>query len=321
MASNSPRPSKAERLEEARAQARAKREAAEKQRRRKAKLVRWSVVVGVIVVIAAIVGIYYLNVYKPNNETISDTGSVPAHGNQYGGVVLSSPTKLEDSPKDTPKEVDSSDLPKDANEAKSKGLIGPGKKIKASGAEASDTDSSAKVKIVIYADTICPYCKDFEDHYGDQIDSWLKNGDAEVEYRMLGFLDGQSSTNYSSRGANALACVADQAPESYLPYLRNLFNAQNPKDQGGEGVQEGGAGLPNKKLADMAVRAGAPSSVKSCITGGDFRPWVQHGTGTAFSDHVTGTPSAVVDGVEWDSDKDGDFQKFAQKKINAAKKK
>ncbi|MGO3153394.1 MAG: DsbA family protein [Galactobacter sp.] len=317
MASNSPRPNKAERLQAAREAARAKREAAEKQRRRKAVLVRWSVVVIVIAVIAAIAGIYYFNVYKPSHQKVATSGAVPAHGNQYGGVVLTGPKELADSPEDTPKTVSSKGLATDANDAAAKGLIGEDIDIKASGAEST----SGKPKIIIYADVICPYCKQFEDQYGQQLETWLEDGDVEVEYRMLGFLDGQSSTNYSSRGANALSCVADQSPENYLPYLQSLFNAQNPKDAGGEGVQEGGKGLSDKKLASMAVDAGAPDSVKSCITGGDYRPYVKYGVGTAYKDHVRGTPSVVVDGENWDSTKDTDLTAFVQDKIDAAAKK
>jgi protein-disulfide isomerase len=241
---------------------------------------------------------------------------VPAHANQYGGVVATGPATLANSPKNTPQKLDSSDLPSDAKEAAAKGLIGEGKTVKASGTKSA----SGKPKIIIYADVICPYCKQFEDEYGSDIDTWLKSGDVEVEYRMLGFLDGSSSTNYSSRGANALACVADEAPSTYLKYLRELFNAQNPKDEGGEGVQEGGAGLPNTKLASMAVDAGAPGSVKSCITGGDYRPFVKYGTGTAYTDHVSGTPTVVVDGENWDSSKDSDFKAFVEKKIPALTK-
>jgi protein-disulfide isomerase len=316
MASNSPRPSKKERLEAAREAARAKREAAEKQRRRRAALTRWSVVAIVVIVVLAVVGIYYFNVYKPNHEKVADSGAIPAHANQYGGVVATGASTLAATPKNAPKSVDSSSLPSDAKEAAAKGLIGENKTVKASGAKSGD----GKPKIIIYADVICPYCKQFEDQYGSQIQTWLKTGDVDVEYRMLGFLDGSSSTNYSSRGANALACVADKSPSTYLKYLRALFNAQNSKDQGGEGVQEGGAGLSDKKLASMAVDAGAPSSVKSCITGGKYRPYVKYGTGTAYTDHVTGTPSVVVDGANWDSEKNTDFKAYVEKKIPALAK-
>jgi protein-disulfide isomerase len=316
MASNSPRPNKAERLQAAREAARAKREAAEKARRRKATLTRWSVVVIVVAVIAAVAGIYYFNVYKPNHQKVATSGAVPAHGNQYGGVVLTGPDTLADSPEDTPKTVSSKGLPEDAQDAAAKGLISDTSEVKASGSEST----SGKPKIIVYADVICPYCKTFEDQYGDQLETWLKDGDAEVEYRMLGFLDGQSSTNYSSRGANALACVADESPKNYLPYLRSLFNAQNPEEEGGEGVQEGGKGLSDKKLASMAEELGAPDSVQSCITGGDFRPYVKYGIGTAYEDHVRGTPSLVVDGENWDPNKDADFTAFAQKKLDAANK-
>lgn len=298
MASNSPRPNKAERLEEARAKARAKREAAEKARRRKSLWTRLGVIIAVVVVAAAGVGLYYLNVYKPNSA-YEATGSVPAHGNQYGGVTLTSPTALADSPDGTPDEIDNSkfkDVKADQNKA-----------TKISGA----TTDAERAQMVIYVDVLCPYCKAFEDQYGSQVQSWLKDSKIDVQYRVVSFLDSQSTTNYSSRGANALACVANAEPKSYLPFLTSLFKAQD------EGVSEGGPGLTNEQLGDRAVTAGAPDSVKKCIDDGTYRPWTAVTNGQALSDNVQGTPTVAIDGKVWDSTTDTDFTAWATKLIAA----
>jgi|GEM_PF-117226 len=298
MASNS-RPTKAERLEEARARARAKREEAEKARKRRSLWIRLGVIVGAVVVVLAVVGLVYVN--RPH-ETVADTGAVPAHGNQYGGVTLTSPTTLADSPKGTPSTVDKTKF----EDAK----VDPNKATKVSGADAD----AKPAQVVIYVDVLCPYCKAFEDQYGAQVQSWLKDGKVQVQYRIVSFLDSQSTTNYSSRGANALACVANAEPKAYLPFVTSLFKAQD------EGVQEGGPGLTNAQLGDRAVDSGAPDSVKKCIDAGTYRTWAAVTNGQALADSVQGTPTVAINGTVWDPDKDADFTAWADKLITAADK-
>ena len=110
-----------------------------------------------------------------------------------------------------------------------------------------------------------------------------------LEYRPLGFLDRQSSTNYSSRAANAAACVADKAPDKYAEYVDTLF-ANQPA--------EGGAGLSDDKLKSLASDIGA--DINSCVDDKTFRPYVKYSTELASNIGITGTPTIFVDGKQWD---------------------
>ena len=66
-----------------------------------------------------------------------------------------------------------------------------------------------------------------------------------MEYRPLGFLDSRSTTNYSSRAANAAACVVNESPEKYSDFVNVLF-AKQPA--------EGGAGTLRRRAEDDGHR-------------------------------------------------------------------
>lgn len=74
--------------------------------------------------------------------------------------------------------------------------------------------SWSAVPVDLYVDLQCPACKAFEAHYGAQLESLAKAGDISLRYKMVNFLDAQSTTKYSSRAANTSLCVLDEAGTS-----------------------------------------------------------------------------------------------------------
>ena len=142
--------------------------------------------------------------------------------------------------------------------------------------------------MVAYEDFLCPVCGAFEAETGSWLADQVAAGQIELEYRPIAILDESSSTDYSTRAANAAACVADQAgPEAYVAMHGELF-AQQPA--------EGGPGLPDDTLVELAVKAGAEQdAVSSCIEDGTFEDWVAQVTDRASDDGVTGTPTVLVD--------------------------
>ncbi len=156
-------------------------------------------------------------------------------------------------------------------------------------------------------DFICPICNNFEKQYSADLQTWRDGGKATVEYRPMGFLDQSSTTNYSSRAANAAACVANESPEKYNDFFQKLY-ADQPA--------ENSAGLANADLKKMATDVGA-KDIGSCVDDGTYRPYVKVITAEALAYGVNGTPSVYVDGKKWDGS--GDFKAFAQGIIDAKK--
>ncbi|WP_411732625.1 DsbA family protein [Paeniglutamicibacter sp.] len=275
MASNSQRPSKAERTASAREQAQSMRVAREAADKRKSLFIKLGVLVAVLAVIALIVGIVLQN----NAGKVADSGAVPKGGNEAGGITLTSDTTV----------ADTSGLTVDATKA---GALPTSQKPDAP-RDANVAPKGDPINVLLYVDVNCVHCADFETQYSDQIGTWLAAGDVQVEYRNVAYLDAGSPTNFSSRGANALACVADQAPASYLPFAKAMF-AHYPQGE-----------MKNAELAQLAKDNGA--DVADCIDDGTFRPFVKFTDQASRADSIAGTPSIFIQGKKWDSVAEPDF--------------
>ncbi|MGG5173340.1 DsbA family protein [Pseudarthrobacter sp. J1738] len=294
---NEPRLSKAERTALAREKAREIREQQLKKDKRTKQLTIWGVVVAVVAIIAVVAVIVSTNIR--NNAPIADQGPTPANGNVYGGVTLAAKT---DVVKSAPATVNIADIAA-PTAAPTQGVA-----AKAPGVEAV---AGKPVKVVAYIDFICPICNNFEKTYGAKLTELRNAGKITVEYRALGFLDQSSTTNYSSRAANAAACVANSSPEKYSDFFTALFEQQ---------PAEGSAGLPDSKLKSIATDVGA-ADISKCVDEKTYRPYVKYTTQLASAVGVTGTPTVFVDGQQWgigDSAK-VDFAEFLQKIVDAKK--
>lgn len=155
-------------------------------------------------------------------------------------------------------------------------------------------EASAPVTVEIYFDYMCPACGMFEAANGAELDRLLEDGVVRVELRPISFLDEQSDgAEYSTRTANAIATVADAAPERVWELHGGLY-AQQPA--------EGTEGLGDEQIADIAADAGVPADVVDRFTDGTYRTWVASVTQQAFHSGVQGTPTVKIDGAVFDGD-------------------
>jgi len=155
-------------------------------------------------------------------------------------------------------------------------------------------DTDAPVTVEIYYDYMCPACGAFEAANGDELDRLLEEGTVRIELRPISFLDPQSSgTEYSTRAANAIATVADAAPDQVWDLHAALY-AQQPS--------EGSEGLSDDRIAEIATGVGVPADVTDRFTAGTYRSWVAAVTQQAFDSGVQGTPTIKVDGEVFDGD-------------------
>jgi protein-disulfide isomerase len=275
---NEPRLSKAEKTAQAREKARAIREEQIKKEKRNKLLVGWGIVAAVVV-IGVVIAFAFIGAQN-NNAPVADQGPTPANGNVHGGVTLLANTEVV---KSEPATVNVADVPAPL-ETKPATVTVPG----------GEAEAGKPVKVIAYIDFICPVCKQFETAYGESLTNLRNEGKISVEYRALGFLDRQSTTNYSSRAANAAACVVNSSPEKYAEFFNLLFERQ---------PAEGGAGISDNDLKKMATEIGA-ANIDSCIDSKQFRPWVKVATQEAAAIGVTGTPTVFIDGKQWDGKSD-----------------
>jgi protein-disulfide isomerase len=154
--------------------------------------------------------------------------------------------------------------------------------------------ATAPVKVEVYLDYMCPFCGRFERANGGELDRLVTEGTVQLQIYPLSFLDRMSSgTKYSTRAANAVATVADRAPERVLTMSHSLY-ARQPA--------EGSAGLSDDEIAAIAAESGVPQETISLFHERRFEPWVAKFTDTAFQNGISGTPTVKINGVVYTGD-------------------
>jgi protein-disulfide isomerase len=138
------------------------------------------------------------------------------------------------------------------------------------------------VTVDVVSDYICPWCDRFEEEHGAELKDKALAGEIQLVLHPMGYLDQFSTTEYSTRAANAAAVVADQSPEHFLAFHEALF-ANQPA--------EGGPGLSDEELAELARSLGVDSAVTDQFSQRPFADWVRAATaGVAGVEGFSGTP-------------------------------
>lgn len=139
-----------------------------------------------------------------------------------------------------------------------------------------------------YVDFMCPICGDFEDQYGEQLQTAAANNQITLNIHPVSILDRYSqNTKYSTRAASAMYCVAAEAPDSALAFFNALFTNQ---------PEENSVGLSDDELASLADQAGAGAAAK-CIADGTYKNFVASQT---TKHEIQGTPTVEVNGKRLD---------------------
>jgi len=147
----------------------------------------------------------------------------------------------------------------------------------------------APVVVDVYEDFMCPFCGQFEARSGDLVDEYAGSR-VRFRYHVISFLDRASSSDYSTRAANALAVVLDTAGPKVAKRFHDALYARQP--------EEGGAGLSDDQLVSLAVAVGADRSrVEAPIRRLAFAQWVRNATDAASKAGVNQTPTVLVDGT------------------------
>lgn len=146
------------------------------------------------------------------------------------------------------------------------------------------------VVLTLYEDFLCPACRQLEETSGDYLAELEAGTDVTVEYRPIAILDRLSAgSEYSTRSAATAICVAENdGEETFRDYVAGLFASQ---------PAEGGPGLDDDALTDLAISVGAGDETAACIGEGTFAGWVARSTQQAQRLGVGGTPTVWVDGV------------------------
>lgn len=120
-----------------------------------------------------------------------------------------------------------------------------------------------------YIDFMCPICKSFEQTYGPAIEEQVDAGTLTLNIHPISILDSRSQgTEYSSRAAGAMYCVAETQPDKALAFMQALY-----ENQPGEGTP----GLTDEQIVQIASSVGVTDveTVQQCITDGTYKQFAQ----------------------------------------------
>ncbi|MFT4052682.1 MAG: thioredoxin domain-containing protein [Microbacterium sp.] len=142
-----------------------------------------------------------------------------------------------------------------------------------------------------YIDFMCPICNSFEQTYGDTIVEQIEAGTITLNIHPISILDNYSSgTEYSTRAASAMYCVAEAEPDAALSFMQAMYDNQ---------PDENSTGLTDEEIIEIAEGVGA-GAASDCITAGTYMDFVTSLTpDTPLADGATsiGTPTVVLNGT------------------------
>ncbi|MGZ0711749.1 DsbA family protein (plasmid) [Coraliomargarita sp. W4R53] len=149
---------------------------------------------------------------------------------------------------------------------------------------------TADNRLDTFIDFMCPVCNQFEQSYGASIEGLIDDGTATLGIHPISILDRASQgTEFSTRAANAMYCVAVADADAALPFMQAMFVNQ---------PAEGTSGLSDEEILAIAGVAGV-TGIDSCVNDQTYAKYV-----TAMTEQTPsqpgetgiGTPTIAVNG-------------------------
>ncbi|MBT1669182.1 thioredoxin domain-containing protein [Curtobacterium flaccumfaciens pv. flaccumfaciens] len=157
----------------------------------------------------------------------------------------------------------------------------------------------------LYIDWSCPMCKQFETANAADLQTLVASEQATLAVHPVAILDrSYLGSRFSSRAANAAACVADRSPSSFLDVQQQMYDNQ---------PEEGTRGLTTSRILELVhAGGGSGTALDSCIKDETYRGWVQKYTAMSLGDKTLanpatggfGTPTALINGTRWNGGRD-----------------
>jgi protein-disulfide isomerase len=149
-------------------------------------------------------------------------------------------------------------------------------------------DTSAPVKVVIYEDFQCPYCRELESSTKDFLRENAAKGKVYVEYQPINLL---SQLPYSEKALNAWAAVLKHAsPEAALK-LHDLFYEHQPYEQDSAKVSD-------SQIAGWVKEAGGDNAAVRTAMATKDQAFFAAAQQVMDDAHLQGTPTVLIDGKE-----------------------
>lgn len=145
----------------------------------------------------------------------------------------------------------------------------------------------ADVKVVVYEDFQCPYCRQLEEETRDFLRQNAEAGKVQVEYRPVNLL---ASFPYSERGMNAFAAVLAHGTPKQALRLHDLLFENQPYESASGSMSE-------DDIRDLVEEAGADDPAVLDALGTKDTAFFDAAARAMTEKGIQGTPTVYVDGT------------------------
>jgi len=169
------------------------------------------------------------------------------------------------------------------------------------------------ITVQLWTDLSCPYCAMLEADTGAVLADAVDAGEITLTIHPLNFVSEKhgDETDWSTRGANALAAIADAGEADRMPALYALLQEHQSLSDGSHPTDE--------DILDLIAEAGVTADVSDAVTTQRFGGWVdasnEHWLGTTIdgtTQVVSGVPILVVDGEVFEIAESGNGARLQQ---------
>lgn len=173
----------------------------------------------------------------------------------------------------------------------------------------------------LWQDFQCPGCKAVEEANGANIQKMAEDGAMKLLYRPATFLDNSlkdknaanGNPNSSARATSAWGCAIDQGKTG--PYLTAVYGIQ---------PEEEGVGYSDQQLIELGTTVGlsgdALATFTSCVQQGTYLGWAANSQDQFLTNGITGTPTAILNGVKISTQQLADPEELAKLVADATAK-
>lgn len=137
----------------------------------------------------------------------------------------------------------------------------------------TDLEPTGKTRVDMFFDPMCPGCGIVDRGMGEKLNQLSQDGTIDLYMTPVAFLNSASSDNYSTRAVNATITVAEEAPEYYLDFINNIYEAGNQPSEGQNYVS-----VTDSMLAERAIEVGVPAEVAKKFSEGHYNDWIEENT-------------------------------------------
>lgn len=155
-------------------------------------------------------------------------------------------------------------------------------------------DKDAPVKMVEYADPLCPYCAKFSNEVKPElIKNYINTGKVRLEYRPMAYLAADST-----KASEGMFCAAEQNKfwEFHDLAYQKTWSDFYSQNKGPSEVDLFRAGKINSLAEEAGLSIG---EFTDCMTSGKYTNEVQQQSSKAQAMGITGTPKFYINDQEY----------------------